>query len=318
MIEFVNKDNILQYSDFVNKYGNMFQSIEWIKANNIYEYGAIMCKEKEEIVIAGVYTFTIDKEKKAKVLYFPKGPIIKYVDKKMFKLFVDEIIKVARNNSCKWIRIDYSGNIGQVDEIEELLKNNNFKQSMFSKFWDYTWSIDIDGITCEDYLNSLKSKTRYNINYSKRKGVKVLTDNSFNSINKFYELLQITSKRDNFKIKSKDCYENLISQFKNNINVFWAYKDEVLLSAAIEVIFANKAYYLYGASSNRYRNLQSTFLLQNKMIEYAIIRKCTTYEMGGVGIRTKSGDKYYDGLLNFKQKFGGKLNKNIYSYILEV
>ena len=317
-IEYVNYENKKLYDTFIKENGNVFQSLEWIIANNIDKYGALMVTEEEKIYMTGAYIITFDKETKEKSVYFPKGPIICEANEEAFKIFLNETIKVSEKNNCKNIRIDYVFNNKDNEFIENSFLNNNFKKSFFTNFWDYTWIIPIANLTSEEYLNNLKQKTRYNINYAKKHGVKVLIDNSQISKDKFYELLKITASRDKFNIKKKECYDNIIELFKKNANIFWAYKEDKLLSAAIEIIFGDKAYYIYGASSNYDRNLQSTFLLQYEMISYAIDNGCKLYDMGGVGIKLKNGDKFYNGLLEFKSKFGGILDKSIKSYILNL
>lgn len=317
-IEYVNEENKKIYDNFIKEHGNLFQSLEWIKSNEIEEYNALMLREKEEIYVAGIYVITYDKEINKRVIYFPKGPIISKITKKIFKEFVDEIINVAHKNSCEGIRMDYVFKNKNKENLEDIFIDLGFTKSIYTKFWDYTWIIPIKNISKDEYIMKLKPKTRYNINYAKRHDVKVLIDNSKDSKNKFYELMKITGKRDNFAIKSKNCYDNILNFFKENANIFWTYKDNKLLSSAIEIIFGNTAYYIYGASSNSERNLQSTFLLQYEMIAYAIEKKCKVYDMGGVGIKQKNSDKFYKGLLEFKSKFGGTLNSDIQSYILKL
>ncbi len=317
-IEYINNENKNIYDNFIKQNGNIFQSFEWVKANNISNYGALMLKDEHEVYISGMYTFSIDKEKNKKMLYFPKGPVIKKCNYDIFSKFISEVIKIAKKNFCECIRMDYVS-IAKDDSVYKIFLLNNFKESIYTRFWDYTWNIPILNISKEEYLRNLKEKTRYNINYAIRNEVKVVIDNSDNSKSKFYKLLKITSVRDNFEIKSKQCYDNVLELFKGNANIFWAYKDDKLLSAAIEIIFGDKAYYMYGASSNYNRNLQSTYLLQYEMICYAIRRNCSIYDMGGVGIKLINGqDKFYNGLLKFKSNFGGYLNDNVKSYVLDI
>lgn len=316
-IEYVNNENKKVYDKYVKENGNLFQTLEWIKSNEIEEYNALMISKENEVCMSAAYIITYDKELNKKILYFPKGPIITKVDKNILNIFFEEIINKARENYCSGIRMDYVFK-SEDENLEKILLNAKFRKSIYTKFWDYTWVVPIKKLSKEEYLKELKQKTRYNINYAKRKGVKVLIDNSEDSKNKFYELMKITGKRDNFKIKSKACYDNVIELFKKNANIFLAYKNDKLLSAAIEIIHGTTAHYIYGASSNYDRNLQSTFLLQYEMIAYAIEHDCELYDMGGVGIKLENKYKFYDGLLEFKSKFGGKMDKNIQSYILEL
>ena len=50
----------------------------------------------------------------------------------------------------------------------------------------------------------------------------------------------------------------------------------------IDIIYGNKIWYLYGASSNEHRNLMPNYLLQWEMIKYAIENKKDIYDFRGV------------------------------------
>ncbi len=313
--------NIDEYTQFINKNGVLFQRIEWLKSNGVKKYFPIIVKDDKDICIAGTYIFI--KYNNEKYMYFPRGPIFsKTCTLTSIKEFTEHIRQVATDNNCKNILLDCKYTLLESDfgyEIEKNILKSGFNKSSFSRFWHYNWGINIEGISIQEYLLGLKQKTRYNINYAKKKGLKITIDNSEGSIKKFYKLLQITAKRDGFKVKEYESYLNLFKYFRDDIKLFWVYKENTLLSAAIYIIVGNQAYYVYGASSNNYREYKPTYLMQYSMIEYSIKNNCKIYNMGGIGILTSNNiTKMNQGLYEFKRKFGGFIQDSSYTYIIHL
>lgn len=72
------------------------------------------------------------------------------------------------------------------------------------------------------------------------------------------------------------------------------------------MITGNKMWYLYGASSNTYRNLMPNHLLQWEMIKWARNHGCTLYDFRGVSGDIREDNPLY-GLYRFKKGFNGDL-----------
>jgi len=153
----------------------------------------------------------------------------------------------------------------------------------------------------EEYLlKNMHKKTRYNINLAKKKGIIVKQENE--KVNKFFKLYQETSKRDNISIHSKEYYQNIfkIKNKKVKAILLNAYHENDLLCSIILIITPFKATYLYGASSNKKRNLMATYLTQWEAICLAKKYNCLEYDF--FGISNKDDDKMI-GLDRFKKGF---------------
>ena len=75
-------------------------------------------------------------------------------------------------------------------------------------------------------------------------------------------------------------------------------------------MYGNKTWYLYGASSNRHRNLMPNYLLQWTMIKEAIANKCDIYDFRGVsGVVDENHPQY--GLYRFKKGFNAEFTEFI-------
>jgi len=85
--------------------------------------------------------------------------------------------------------------------------------------------VDLNGSE-DDWLNRMKSKTRYNIRLAKKKEIRIVQSDD---IDTFYELMINTSERDNFGVHSKQYYQLAYTLFEENQNVALLlayYKDE--------------------------------------------------------------------------------------------
>jgi lipid II:glycine glycyltransferase (peptidoglycan interpeptide bridge formation enzyme) len=157
-------------------------------------------------------------------------------------------------------------------------------------------------------LQNMKSKTRYNIRYAQRKGVKVVQVKNRTALNVFYCLLQETAVRDRFTIRPLDYFEAMWDHLMehNLAQLFLAYKDDTALAGAICFRLPHRVWYVYGASSNEQRNLQASHLMQWEMIRWAKGLGCRVYDFRGVSGDLREENPLY-GLYRFKEGFGAKL-----------
>lgn len=86
--------------------------------------------------------------------------------------------------------------------------------------------------------------------------------------------------------------------------------DGIIISGAIVSKFGDKAWYMYGASDNIYRDLMPNYLLQWYMIKWAKQSGCKIYDFRGIsGDLNKSNPLY--GLYRFKKGFNGDFTEFI-------
>ncbi len=80
--------------------------------------------------------------------------------------------------------------------------------------------------------------------------------------------------------------------------------DEEILAAVIIYYFSGGAYYVYGMSSDKNRNLMATYLLQWKAIQRAREKGCKIYDFWGAPDELNENDRMW-GVYKFKLGFGG-------------
>ncbi|GGB08135.1 N-acetyltransferase [Macrococcus hajekii] len=90
-----------------------------------------------------------------------------------------------------------------------------------------------------------------------------------------------------------------------------------VLSGSILTFAGHKAYYLYGASSNEYRDYLPNYNMQLTMMRYARDKGAKTYDFGGTSNHPDKESEYY-GLWQFKKMWGTKLSAKIgeFDYVL--
>ncbi len=180
--------------------------------------------------------------------------------------------------------------------------------------------IDISGEP-DAILAAMKPKWRYNIRLADRKGVRV-RQGTLADIPKFYQLMQITSKRDRFRIHSPEYYHDTLSLLGDYAALFMAEHEGEALAGILVVSFGKEAIYLFGASSNEQRERMPMYALQWAGIEWARARGCIAYDLWGISDEkaengsSMHGNTLPEGILRFKQGFGGNIVRYVGVYDL--
>lgn len=183
----------------------------------------------------------------------------------------------------------------------------------------------------EEILNNMKTKWRYNINLSARKGVEIIKvtgdeEDLDSKLDIFYDLYKITAERDGIGIHPKSYYKDLLvssaEQIKNKkdvpqVTMYIAKHQEDYLGSIITLFSKDESIYLYGCSSNVKRNLMPNFLLQWNAMKDAKAYGSPYYDMYGMP-PTDDENHPMHGLYLFKTGFGGKNIHRIGSYDVQL
>ena len=162
----------------------------------------------------------------------------------------------------------------------------------------------------EKILSEMKSKTRYNIRLACKKGVNVFRASPA-LLPVFYDLYRQTAQRNRLHLCDYGHFSALFSGLSSSdksceILFLLACHENDLLAGAIFVISGRTATYLFGASSNRKRNLMASYAIHWKAIQVAQSKGCFSYDLGAVS-PSKDPDHPFYGLYRFKTGFGGKI-----------
>jgi peptidoglycan pentaglycine glycine transferase (the first glycine) len=175
--------------------------------------------------------------------------------------------------------------------------------------------VDIRG-TEDDILARMKQKTRYNIRLAEKKGV---TIRAWNDIEAFHKMMLLTGGRDKFGVHSLEYYRRAYELFhpKGMCEILVAEYEGKPLAGLFVARNGNRAYYLYGASTDDERNRMPAYLLQWEAMKWAKADGCEEYDLWGVPDEDEatleaSFETRHDGLwgvYRFKRGFGGELKR---------
>lgn len=163
----------------------------------------------------------------------------------------------------------------------------------------------------DDLLGSMKTKTRYNINLAKRKGVQIKSL-GLDSLDIWYDLYRQTAHRNNFFLHSIEYFRVVITAKATNTDspaqvfLLVAEVDDQPLAAMFLIITNKRGTYLYGASATANRNFMATYALQWRAMEMSKDMGCTEYDFFGISPNPDISHPMY-GLYRFKSGFGGQI-----------
>ncbi|HEX8974072.1 MAG TPA: peptidoglycan bridge formation glycyltransferase FemA/FemB family protein [Patescibacteria group bacterium] len=263
---------------------------------------------------AGRKTYSIEKEDfvasiiehslplLGKYFYVPRGPIFEVESEKLkVKSFLGELVDLARKENAGWIRIEPAN-----EEILEKIKGS-IKEKISKAPHDVqpkeVFILDIAKPE-EQLLSEMKSKTRYNLNLARKKGVRILSGKQYTE--DFLRLTKEMATRQSIGTHPENYYRRMIESFPEDmLSVYAAEFGGKIIAANLVLFFGKFATYLHGASGNENRNVMAPFLLQWQAISDAKKRGCEKYDFGGVqtaGVRHVAHSDL-TGVTNFKLGF---------------
>jgi peptidoglycan pentaglycine glycine transferase (the first glycine) len=206
------------------------------------------------------------------IAYIAKGPVGEGWDE-----LWSEIDSYCRHNRIIFLKVEPDRWIGRDG-------SNNPPSGFYSSAHTIqpprTLVIDLNGGE-DTILGRMKQKTRYNIKLAQKKKVIVRPSSD---IEGFHRLMQVTGGRDQFGIHSLAYYQRIYELFKplEACELLLAEFEGEPLAALMVFAHGNRAWYLYGASSNEHRERMPTYLLQWEAIRWARTRGCCRYDLWGV------------------------------------
>ncbi|MGM0621131.1 MAG: lipid II:glycine glycyltransferase FemX [Bacteroidota bacterium] len=270
-------------------------------------------------------------DEKHSIAYIPYGP----VDEPDFEnqgLFMEELAEALRPHlpkNCILIRFDLPWENQWAHEDDFFDERGNWKgppsanqQEFRVNFKTNNWNLQksqSDNLPTntifldlnqgqDSLLKNMKSKTRYNIRLSKRRGVQVKSYGK-EMLEPWYDLYRETSMRNGITLHPKENFYDFFEIQKNagkdiDTHLLMADYEGEFLAAMFLVLSKKRGTYLYGASSANRRNLMATYAVQWEGIRLAQEAGCEEYDMFGAAPNANSGHPMH-GLYRFKSGFGG-------------
>lgn len=304
----------LRYNQFVYEcpYGHFLQLFEWgdVKADTGWRPFRAVVEDNGAILAAALVLIRSLPVLGRSIMYIPRGPAVDWERKDVLHVLWQGLSDLGRRERAVFLKVDPE--VPKADEqVPAVLKTEEFVPFETGKSFEsiqprFAMPLSIAADATE-LLQSFHHKTRYNIRLAGRRGVTV-REGRKNELPEFYKLLQETAERDRFLIRGFEYYEALWQNMiePGHARLFVAHYNEEMIAATIVFRCGKKAWYIYGASGNRHRNVMPNYLLQWEMILWAKQHGCEVYDFGGVSGEVDPGHPLY-GLYRFKKGFGAKL-----------
>lgn len=195
-------------------------------------------------------------------------------------------------------------------------KDNRLIKSSHFLFPDWTQILDIQKSE-EDLLKNMKSKTRYNIRLAEKKGVTVKNMTNHEGFDIFIKLYFKTTKRQGYFGHNLDYHKAIFNNLKKSVShLLIAFYKNIPVCAYQIFIFKNTGYYVYGGSSEEYKNTMAANLLMWKSIKFAKQKGAKYFDMWGSLPLNYNQKHPWAGFTRFKEGYGGEFVELVGSYDL--
>lgn len=283
-----------------NPHSNFLQSWYWGEFHEALGHKIIRSGLFIENKLAGVMLSVVETAKRGKYMTVPAGPILDWENKTLVNSFKTEIIKIAKENNCSFVRV--RPQIISNDFSKNIFKSLGFITAPMHLHAELTNQLDIKKSE-DELLSQMRKATRYEIKKAIKLGVRVEESISEKGIKEFYNLQIETSKRQGFVPFS---FKFLDEQFKifskeGSAILYSAYFENKLLAQAFIIFYGSEAVYHYGASTPEGREYPGAYLIQWQAILEAKKRGISSYNFWGVA---PEGHRFAN-LSVFKRGFGG-------------
>lgn len=251
------------------------------------------------------------------IAYVPKGPLVDWQDAEQIEQLQQVLDRAARARGALALTIE--PNLTDTPKHAASIVKAGFGPGTTAIQPRRTLLVDLSASE-KEILAAMKSKTRYNIRLSARKGVKVRQGDTAD-VEIFNQMIAITSERNEFGVHSPAYYQAAFDNFlpREQVALFIAEYEGEALAALMVFALAPNAWYLHGASSSKHRNLMAPYAVQWAAIRWAKSKGCTTYDLWGIPDAdaetleeqfTERQDGLW-GVYRFKRGFGGRLVRTV-------
>jgi peptidoglycan pentaglycine glycine transferase (the first glycine) len=248
--------------------------------------------------------------------YVPKGPVVNWDDDQTVDSLLAALRRAARRRRAFCLKLEPE----LLDDPARVAKLTRLGLRRSWQGIQPQTTLVVDLARGEDEtLAAMKPKWRYNIRLAARRGVLIRVGTP-DDVPAFVSLIQETALRDAFEVHSPEYYTAACQLLAptGSARLFVARHRDRMLAGILVFVLGQKAWYMYGASGNEYRNLMPNYLLQWHAITWARSIGCTTYDLWGIPDEVGVDPEAYSctetgrtgqlwGVYRFKQGFGGQV-----------
>ncbi len=314
-MEILKKEQYVEYDQFIKNHsrGEFTQSALWGNVKKGWLFEAVVSRDNDGSINGACGVFI----KKLPLvgtsfIYSPRGFVCDIHDEHVLDNLKLGLDMLAKKHKAHTVKID--PDIPMDDYLFiNYMKSRNFKH-IYGRYGfetvqpRFNYRLRIDGKNEDELFMSFSKKTRYNIRYAAKKGVRIIIKGE-DGLDDFMELYRITGERDGFKTRPRDYFARLLKAMGEGARVYLGYYNDIPVCGAITTNYAGKCSYVYGASSNYYRNVMPNYLMQWEMIRWGQSTGCRIYDFLGISGDLEHEDSPMFGLYRFKRGFNGYVDE---------
>jgi peptidoglycan pentaglycine glycine transferase (the first glycine) len=250
--------------------------------------------------------------------YIPCGPLLSG-DTQIDQLLWQGLDTAARGHGAAWLKVEPCDWYRPRPDLSQTLRAQGFRESAQTVQPPRTIVIDLDGSE-EDTLKRMNQSTRRKA----KMGAKMEVDIRFGArddVRSFTSLMAVTGSRDKFGVHEPEYYERAFELFAPGERCALVMASHAGQDLAGVMVFrcGDKAYYLYGASSNEERNRMPTYIAQWAAIRWAHDHGAKYYDFWGIPDAPEATleaefENRRDGLwgvYGFKRGWGGRIVRSV-------
>ena len=311
MYEFITEKTLPEYEAFVQSHpkGNFAQSYLWGKQKPMWQWDAIAVRGEDGAIRGSLAVMARKVPGIGRTLmYGCRGPVCDLDDRETFSQLLDGAKALAKKYKSYVIKIDPDVPSSNT-AFSSMLQSFGFRAKEGGKNFEaiqprYVFRLNVEGKAEEELLANFHQKWRYNIRLAERKGVTVRICGK-EMVPAFSDLMLTTGVRDGFVTRKPEYFAAMLDNLGEHARLYMAFDpNNTPIAGTLAIHYGDKVWYLYGASSNEHRNLMPNYLLQWRMIQWAVETNCRIYDFRGVSGDVSEDNPLY-GLFRFKQGFGG-------------
>lgn len=307
-----NETDVKRYNEFVRNspYAKIEQDMNWAIVKNNWDSNYFYIEEDGKIVAALSVISVFDNRFNKKLYYAPRGPVcdIKNID--LVKKLLFEARDYAKENDGFLLRIDPE--IEYNEDIAKLYEENGIgfnRDPEISSQPLMSLVLDIKGRSVDEIFKNFSKNTRKAVRHSYRVGLTTRVGDR-SDLKLFYDMIVVMSDRQGISHRPYEYFERIYDAFENNIRLSFTELEGEPLCASMLLSYGDKCFAIYGASNNKYRNMDQNYQINFEEVKYAVENGFKEYDMGGIFSTDKD-----DGLYAFKKKF---TEDNVKNWIGEI